>query len=155
MFSQGMPCAAPPGLAAGLGARVLDTLERFSAWVARMAGSRSSGRHRAGAVPAAPPRVVVGPAAAADPLRAGAGLADTQPIPSAEVEPDPRGAVIWDDPAPLVRPFVVAHERALARAQERDREERLVQRPRRRATWTAVHGVDIGPRRVHGIEVAR
>ncbi|MEU9288512.1 hypothetical protein AB0D57_28405 [Streptomyces sp. NPDC048275] len=44
----------------------------------------------------------------------------------------------------MVRPYLVAHER---------REEARRQRARRRALWLAVHGVDIGPRLIHGVEV--
>ncbi|MEV5607885.1 hypothetical protein [Streptomyces sp. NPDC052225] len=44
----------------------------------------------------------------------------------------------------LVRPYLVAHER---------REEARRQRARRRALWLAVHGVDAGPRIIHGMEV--
>ena len=44
----------------------------------------------------------------------------------------------------LVRPYLVAHER---------REEARRQRARRRALWLAVHGVDLGPRVIHGVEV--
>ncbi|GGZ17571.1 hypothetical protein [Streptomyces poonensis] len=44
----------------------------------------------------------------------------------------------------LVRPYLVAHER---------REEARRQRARRRALWLAVHGIDIGPRVIHGVEV--
>jgi hypothetical protein len=39
----------------------------------------------------------------------------------------------------LVRPYVLMHE----------------QRSRRRALWLATHGIDIGPRFIHGVEVAR
>ncbi|MER5900389.1 hypothetical protein ABT150_09850 [Streptomyces mirabilis] len=45
----------------------------------------------------------------------------------------------------IVRPYLVAHERS---------EEARRQRARRRALWLAVHGVDIGPRFIHGVEVA-
>ncbi|OII61304.1 hypothetical protein BJP40_00480 [Streptomyces sp. CC53] len=45
----------------------------------------------------------------------------------------------------LVRPCLPAHERS--RAEERHR------RARRRTLWLAVHGIDIGPRLIHGIEV--
>ncbi|MGG2461663.1 hypothetical protein ACO0M4_17895 [Streptomyces sp. RGM 3693] len=34
------------------------------------------------------------------------------------------------------------------------RRERRVQRGRRRELWLAVHGIDVGPRRLHGVEVA-
>jgi hypothetical protein len=44
----------------------------------------------------------------------------------------------------MVRPYLVAHEQ---------REEARRQRARRRALWLAVHGVDIGPRLIHGVEV--
>jgi hypothetical protein len=43
----------------------------------------------------------------------------------------------------LVRPYLVAHERQEARRQ----------RARRRALWLAMHGIDIGPRLIHGVEV--
>ncbi|MEV7196380.1 hypothetical protein AB0N81_31960 [Streptomyces sp. NPDC093510] len=33
-------------------------------------------------------------------------------------------------------------------------EEAKRRRARRRALWLAVHGVDVGPRHIHGIEVA-
>ncbi|MEU2431287.1 hypothetical protein ABZ611_17540 [Streptomyces sp. NPDC007861] len=48
--------------------------------------------------------------------------------------------------SPLVRPYLLAHERRQAEARR--------QRARRRALWFAVHGVDIGPRVIHGREVA-
>ncbi|WP_306423450.1 hypothetical protein [Streptomyces sp. JJ36] len=44
----------------------------------------------------------------------------------------------------LVRPYLVAHERE---------EEARLRRARRRALWLAVHGVDVGPRLIHGVEV--
>jgi hypothetical protein len=44
----------------------------------------------------------------------------------------------------LVRPYLVAHER---------RDEARRQRARRRALWLAVHGIDVGPRAIHGVEV--
>lgn len=44
----------------------------------------------------------------------------------------------------LVRPYLLAHER---------REEARHQRLRRRTLWLAVHGVDAGPRLIHGVEV--
>ncbi|AQS72191.1 hypothetical protein [Streptomyces pactum] len=46
----------------------------------------------------------------------------------------------------LVRPYLLAHER---------RDEARRQRARRRALWFAVHGIDLGPRVIHGVEVAR
>ncbi|WP_282696226.1 hypothetical protein [Streptomyces sp. CC208A] len=46
----------------------------------------------------------------------------------------------------LVRPYLVAHEK---------RDSDRLQRQRRRALWLAVHGIDVGPRLIHGVEVAR
>jgi hypothetical protein len=43
----------------------------------------------------------------------------------------------------VVRPYLVAHERREGREQ----------RARRRALWLALHGIDIGPRLIHGVEV--
>lgn len=53
-------------------------------------------------------------------------------------ERPPRG-----EDSPLVRPYLVAHERQMAEA-----------RRRRRTLWLAVHGVDISPRPAFGAEVA-
>ncbi|MHA4777021.1 hypothetical protein L1085_021350 [Streptomyces sp. MSC1_001] len=47
----------------------------------------------------------------------------------------------------LVRPYLDG-ARAAARGRSR------AQRQRRRALWLAVHGVDVGPRLIHGVEVA-
>lgn len=44
----------------------------------------------------------------------------------------------------LVRPYLVAHER---------RQEERKRRARQRALVLATYGVDIGPRRIHGVEV--
>ncbi|MGW0731402.1 hypothetical protein [Streptomyces sp. NPDC002851] len=46
---------------------------------------------------------------------------------------------------PLLRPYVLTPAEL--------RERRRTQRRRRRALWLAVHGVDLGPRRIHGVEV--
>ncbi|MGW0562702.1 hypothetical protein ACWDZ4_19290 [Streptomyces sp. NPDC003016] len=45
----------------------------------------------------------------------------------------------------MVRPYLEVHERQLAEVRR--------QRTRRRALWLAVHGVEVGPRFVHGVEV--
>ncbi|WSQ58098.1 hypothetical protein OG507_14025 [Streptomyces sp. NBC_01217] len=59
--------------------------------------------------------------------------------------PDRRPApVLRGEDSPLVRPYLVAHER---------REEVRLRRVRRRTLWLAVHGIDVGPRLIHGIEV--
>jgi hypothetical protein len=43
-----------------------------------------------------------------------------------------------------VRPYLVAHEQ---------QQEEQRQRARRRTLWLAVHGVDFGPRMIHGVRV--
>lgn len=52
----------------------------------------------------------------------------------------------------LLLPAHGCHRAAGARPTARH--ERRVQRGRRRELWLAVHGVDVGPRRLHGVEVA-
>ncbi|MFD0605666.1 hypothetical protein [Streptomyces aureus] len=54
-----------------------------------------------------------------------------------------RGPLRGED-SRLVRPYLLAHEQ---------REQAKRQRGRRRTLWLAVHGVDIGPRRIPGVEV--
>lgn len=63
------------------------------------------------------------------------------PMPTRAPEPFLRG-----EDSPLVRRYLVAHEQRRAEA--------CRQRARRRALWLAVHGIDIGPRMIHGMEVA-
>ncbi|MFJ4337407.1 hypothetical protein [Streptomyces sp. NPDC088915] len=70
-------------------------------------------------------------------------LSELGPRPVPIPEPYLRG-----EDSPLVRPYFLAHERRQAEAEARR------QRGRRRALWFAVHGVDIGPRVIHGREVA-
>ncbi|WP_406476254.1 hypothetical protein [Streptomyces sp. NBC_01615] len=48
--------------------------------------------------------------------------------------------------SPLVRPYVLTPDEW--------RRKKRRQRHCRRALWLAVHGIDIGPRRIHGVEVA-
>ncbi|QNE77198.1 hypothetical protein F0344_23625 [Streptomyces finlayi] len=64
-------------------------------------------------------------------------------------ERPPRG-----EDSPLVRPYLVAHERQLAEEAARMAAEERRRRARRRTLWLAVHGVDVGPRFIHGVEVA-
>ncbi|MFE2010287.1 hypothetical protein [Streptomyces sp. NPDC059491] len=64
---------------------------------------------------------------------------DVSPVPGRPPEPVLRG-----EDSPLVRPYLLAHE-------QRERARR--QRARRRVLWLAVHGIDIGPRLIHGVEV--
>jgi hypothetical protein len=43
---------------------------------------------------------------------------------------------------PLVRPYLLTPD---------ERRERKPQRQRHRALWLAAHGIDVGPRRIHGV----
>ncbi|MEV5197711.1 hypothetical protein [Streptomyces sp. NPDC053720] len=64
-------------------------------------------------------------------------------------EQPPRG-----EDSPLVRPYFVAHERQLTEEAARVAAEERRRRVRRRTLWLAVHGVDVGSRFIHGVEVA-
>ncbi|AKH83184.1 hypothetical protein AA958_14150 [Streptomyces sp. CNQ-509] len=81
-------------------------------------------------------------------LRAAAPVLFPYPVPAppAPAAPPPdRHAPDRHAPAtPRVRPYVLAHER---------RAEARRQRARRLELWLAVHGVDVGPRLIHGVEV--
>lgn len=70
-----------------------------------------------------------------------------RPLPEPGPGPAPEPYLRGED-SPLVRPYFLAHERRQAEAEARR------QRGRRRALWFAVHGVDLGPRVIHGREVA-
>jgi hypothetical protein len=59
-------------------------------------------------------------------------------------KPALRPSPLWREIG-LVRPHLVAHER---------RQAQRLQRRRRRTLWLAVHGTDVGPRLIHGMEVA-
>ncbi|NGO43307.1 hypothetical protein [Streptomyces ureilyticus] len=58
----------------------------------------------------------------------------------------PRCTLLRGEGSPLVRPYVLSLDEW--------RHERRQQRQRRRTLWLAVHGIDIGPRRIHGVKVA-
>lgn len=73
------------------------------------------------------------------------------------------GSTVWScsvsgpldgDTVAMVRPYVVAHERQQEVRRLRRCAERRLRRRRRRALWLAVHGIDVGPRRIHGVRVA-
>lgn len=72
--------------------------------------------------------------------------ADLAPPPlRAPAAPRPRHTyTLRGEDTALVRPYLLAHERS---------EEMRRQRARRRALWLAVHGVDVGPRVIHGMAV--
>lgn len=61
----------------------------------------------------------------------------------------PRCTLLRGEDSPLVRPYVLSLD-----SLDEWRHERQQQRQRRRALWLATHGIDIGPRRIHGMEVA-
>ncbi|GAA3929804.1 hypothetical protein GCM10022244_43480 [Streptomyces gulbargensis] len=84
-----------------------------------------TGRRRLGSIPPPPPADRCAP-----PTRAA-----RPPVP-----------LLRGEDSRLVRPYLAAHEAARARAR--------VQRARRRSLWLAVHGIDVGPRFIHGVEVA-
>lgn len=64
-------------------------------------------------------------------------------------ERPPRG-----EDSPLVRPYLIAHERQLAEEAARVAAEERRQSARRRTLWLAVRGADVRLRRIHGVEVA-
>lgn len=73
----------------------------------------------------------------------GAPLGDPLPVPSC---PEPAEAhPLRGEDSPLVRPYLIAHER---------REEARRRRVRRRTLRYAVHGVDLGAQVIHAMEVA-
>lgn len=101
----------------------------------------ASGQHRTRTAGPAPASVRRTTPTAGSPPPAGPKAAG-HPASAAPREPVPP-----PDSDSRVRPYVLAHER-------RVREQRLQeQRARRRALWLAVHGVDVGPRLIHGVEV--
>ncbi|BCL28985.1 hypothetical protein GCM10017557_38440 [Streptomyces aurantiacus] len=90
------------------------------------------GRHRANPRPAgSPPEVPHVPTRECVPVR--------------RRSPHPRCTRLRGEDSALVRPYVLSLDEW--------RHERQRQRRRRRALWLATHGVDIGPRRIHGVEV--
>ncbi|MFD3560182.1 hypothetical protein ACFWVU_10980 [Streptomyces sp. NPDC058686] len=82
---------------------------------------------------------------------AGEPLSPEPAVPAPPRCPSPHTAPLRGEDSRLVRPYLLAHERRDLAHQQREQAKR--QRARRRALWLAVHGVDIGPRRIHGVEV--
>ncbi|MGW2296106.1 hypothetical protein [Streptomyces violaceorubidus] len=76
------------------------------------------------------------------------GAAQPTPAPATHVtsgrRPSPHEALLRGEDSRLVRPYLLAHEQ---RAQARQ------QRARRRTLWLAVYGIDVGPRRIHGVPI--
>lgn len=77
--------------------------------------------------------------------RAPASRPATGPQEGTPTAPHPRTPALRGEDIGLVRPYLVAHER-------REKEQR--QRARRRTLVFATHGLVIGLRRPHGVEVA-
>ncbi|MFF2513324.1 hypothetical protein [Streptomyces sp. NPDC058086] len=69
---------------------------------------------------------------------------DRSPAPSTPVH-RPVHAWPFERDAHLVRPYLLTEE---------ERRARRSQRQRRRALWLAVHGIAVGPRHIHGVEVS-
>ncbi|UGQ10512.1 hypothetical protein LO772_27250 [Yinghuangia sp. ASG 101] len=105
---------------------ILRSLVRVTSVIIRR-GSR--GRHRAGQRPIPPPTVTPPHTAPFDP-------------PTAALR-----ALTEESPPALVRPYI--------RAREQRVKERQAQRRRRVELWLALHGVDTGPRMIHGWLVPR
>ncbi|GAB2994246.1 hypothetical protein GCM10023080_070820 [Streptomyces pseudoechinosporeus] len=53
----------------------------------------------------------------------------------------------------LLRVLLPARGRHRAALPQLAYRERRLQRRRRRALWLAVQGIDVGPRRIHGVEL--
>ncbi|MFD6999802.1 hypothetical protein ACFWA5_26835 [Streptomyces mirabilis] len=69
---------------------------------------------------------------------------DGSPAPSNPVH-RPVDVRLFERDTHLVRPYLLTPE---------ERRERRLQRQRRHAFWLAVHGIDVGPRCIHGVEVS-
>ncbi|HWU05216.1 MAG TPA: hypothetical protein VN520_02205 [Streptomyces sp.] len=70
-------------------------------------------------------------------------LGEGAPVAASPQTPAPRAvSLLRGEDSPLVRPYLLAPD------------EFRLQRQRRRALWLATHGIDTGPRRIHGVKVA-
>jgi hypothetical protein len=110
----------------------------------------SSGRHRAADAANGRPAVrhqdapTMRPVPVPDAPTAAVSAArvDSSTIQFRAISAPPDGQV-----AAAIRPYFVAHEH------QQERAERRLRRQRRRTLWLAVHGVDVGPRLIHGVRV--
>jgi hypothetical protein len=68
--------------------------------------------------------------------------------PEVVVPVDPPTLVLPRGADELARPYMLTAE------EWQERRKPMVQRERRRALWLASHGIDVGPSRIHGMEVA-
>ncbi|GLJ88866.1 hypothetical protein [Streptomyces poonensis] len=92
------------------------------------------GRHRA--VPRTSSALLAG-------QEIGEGVRDASACP-----PVPPSPWLPGEASPLVRPYLLTPAELAHR-----KHVRRQQRHRRRALWLATYGVDVGPRRIHGVEV--
>ncbi|MEW2606233.1 hypothetical protein AB0894_20765 [Streptomyces sp. NPDC047916] len=68
---------------------------------------------------------------------------EAEPVAASPQTTAPRAvSLLRGEDSPLVRPYLLTPD------------EFRLQRQRRRALWLATHGVDSGPRRIHGVKVA-
>ncbi|WP_257981242.1 hypothetical protein [Streptomyces sp. CB02959] len=102
-------------------------MRKHSAWIFELlmrALLPARGRHRSADAPPAPERPD----------------APTLTIPRVPAEP----RLLRGEDVAFIRPYIFTPE---------ERQAWRLQRGRRRALWLAVHGVDAGPRWIHGVEV--
>ncbi|MGW7578261.1 hypothetical protein [Streptomyces sp. NPDC054765] len=106
----------------------VDDMRKHSAWIFELLLHwllPTRGRHRSTGAPPA------------------AGHEDAPTLALLRVPVQQPGLLRGEDVA-LIRPYVLTPE---------ERQERRLQRGRRRTLWLAVHGYDAGPRWIHGVEV--
>ncbi|MYT33971.1 MULTISPECIES: hypothetical protein [unclassified Streptomyces] len=106
----------------------VDDMRKHSAWIFELllrALLPGKGRHRSGDAPSTPEHP------------------DTPTLSIPRVPAEQR--LLRGEDVALIRPYILTPQ---------ERQERRLQRARRRALWLAVHGVDAGPRWIHGVEVA-
>lgn len=114
----------------------MDRILHVLRWVRVLLAHRAPGRHRAcsAASMPRPPAPVSTPARPRPPLL-------NAPLFNAPLFADP----LFDDEFDMVRPYVLLYQQ---------RQERRRQEQRRRALGLALDGIDVGPRFIHGVEVA-
>ncbi|MGW2631746.1 hypothetical protein ACWC2K_20745 [Streptomyces chattanoogensis] len=106
----------------------VDDMRKHSAWILELLFRLllpARGRHRS----------------AGAPLTARCTDTPTLALPRVTIQPP---ELLQGKGVPLMRPYGLTSE---------VRQERRAQRGRRRALWLAVHGIDTGPRWIHGVEV--
>ncbi|MGW3567004.1 hypothetical protein ACWDSL_24555 [Streptomyces sp. NPDC000941] len=128
-----------------------DSMRKHSAWIFEMLLRLlfpGHGRHRAADSAEYGPAVrhrakPMAPTGAASAEYANGSPGQSRPVSGL---PDGHGA-------DMVRPYLVAYEQQREQRQRQLRAEGRLRRRRRRTLWLAVHGIDIGPRVIHGMRV--